>query len=172
MSRLYLLRHAKAVWADPGERDFDRRLKQSGHADSRNIGEQMAERGLIPDIVLCSTARRARETWDGVAALIGPMEERVTYLDGLYSSDAAGYLEIARSAPPAEIVMLVGHNPMMEDLTEALSATGDDDARAVLATGFPKSGLAVIAFDGPLSQAAPGRGRLEAFLTRKRRDDA
>lgn len=171
MSRLFLLRHAKAVWADPGGRDFDRRLKESGKTDSRSIGEQMAARNLIPDIVFCSTARRARETWAGVAAVIGPMEERVTYLDELYSSDATGYLEIARSAPPAESVMLVGHNPMMEDLAEVLSGDGDDAARAVLASGFPKSGLAIIAFDGPLSAAAPGKGHLEDFLTRKRQEE-
>lgn len=168
MSRLLLLRHAKAVWAEPGERDFDRRLKRSGVADSRSIGEQMTVHGLVPDIVLCSTARRARETWEGVAEIIGPMEGRVTYLDELYSSDATGYLEIARNAPAAESVMLVGHNPMMEDLAEILSGSGDLAARTVLASGFPKSGLAVIAFDRPISEAAPGMGRLEAFLTRVR----
>lgn len=168
MSRLLLLRHATAVWAEPGERDFDRRLKRSGEADSRSIGKQMTAHGLAPDIVLCSTARRARETWAGVAEIIGPMEDRVTYLDDLYTSDATGYLEIARKAPTAEKVMLVGHNPMMEDLAEILSGSGDAAARAVLASGFPKSGLAVIAFDGPISEAAPGTGRLEAFLTRAR----
>ena len=168
MSRLLLLRHAKAVWADPGERDFDRRLKRSGHEDSKSIGRQLKAKGLVPDRVLCSTARRARETWEGVAEIIGAMEDRVTYLDGLYSSDAAGYLEIAREAPPAETLMLVGHNPMMEDLAETLTGDGDAQARAILAAGFPKSGLAVISFDGPLADAAPGKGRLEAFLTRVR----
>jgi phosphohistidine phosphatase len=156
------------VWAEPGERDFDRRLKRSGGADSRSIGEQLAARGLVPDIVLCSTARRARETWAGVAEILGTMEDRVTYLDELYSSDATGYLEVARNAPAADNVMLVGHNPMMEDLAETLSGSGDPAARDVLASGFPKSGLAVIAFDGPISKAAPGTGRLEAFLTRAR----
>ncbi|MCC0043046.1 MAG: histidine phosphatase family protein [Brucellaceae bacterium] len=168
MSQLLLLRHAKAVWALPGESDFDRALKASGVADSRSIGEQIVANGLLPDIVLCSTARRARETWSGVAEIIGPLEDRVTFLDDLYSADASGYLEIARAAPAAERIMLVGHNPMMEDLAETLSASGEKAASAVLASGFPKSGLAVIAFDGPLSAAAPGKGRLEAFLTRKR----
>ncbi|GAB5506449.1 MAG: histidine phosphatase family protein [Rhizobiaceae bacterium] len=168
MSRLLLLRHAKAVWASPGERDFDRALKNSGEADSRSIGAQMAERNLIPDLILCSTARRARDTWAGVAQVIGPMEDRVTFLDTLYSTDAAGYLDVARGAPDAECIMLVGHNPMMEDLAETLSGDGATEAFEVLAAGFPKSGLTVIAFDGPLSEAAPGRGRLEAFITRKR----
>ena len=81
MSQLLLLRHAKAVWALPGESDFDRALKASGVADSRSIGEQIVANGLLPDIVLCSTARRARETWSGVAEIIGPLEDRVTYLD-------------------------------------------------------------------------------------------
>jgi phosphohistidine phosphatase len=168
MSRLLLLRHAKAVWAEPGERDFDRKLKSSGKADSRSIGEQIVARDLVPDLVLCSTARRARETWDGLAEVLGAVDDRVKYLDELYSADAAGYLDIARQAQPVESLMLVGHNPMMEDLADALAGNGEDDARAVLAAGFPKSGLAVISFDGPLSDAQPGKGRLEAFLTRKR----
>lgn len=168
MSRLLLLRHAKAVWASPGETDFDRALKASGVADSRSIGEQIVEAGLVPDVVLCSTARRARETWLGVADVLGRLEDRVTYLNELYSSDASGYLEIARAAPAAERIMLVGHNPMMEDLAETLSGEGEEAALSVLASGFPKSGLAVIAFDGPLSSATPGKGRLEAFLTRRR----
>ncbi|MBO6719590.1 MAG: histidine phosphatase family protein [Rhizobiaceae bacterium] len=168
MSRLLLLRHAKAAWAAPGERDFDRPLKKSGWTDSRDIGEQIAAMSLIPDIILCSTARRARETWAGVAEVIGSMDDRVTFLDQLYTEDAAGYLEVARNAPEASSVMLVGHNPMMEDLAEALSGSGKDAARSILAAGFPKSGLAVIAFDGPLSQAQPGKGRLELFLTKRR----
>lgn len=168
MSRLLLLRHAKAVWASPGETDFDRALKASGVADSRSIGEQIVEAGLVPDIVLCSTARRARETWLGVADVLGGLEDRVTYLNELYSSDASGYLEIARAAPAAERIMLVGHNPMMEDLAETLSGEGEEAALSVLASGFPKSGLAVIAFDGSLSSATPGKGRLEAFMTKRR----
>jgi phosphohistidine phosphatase len=172
MSRLLLLRHAKAAWARLGENDFDRPLKQSGMTDSRVMGERMAALSLIPDIVLCSTARRARETWLGVAEIIGPMEDQVSFTDALYSQDSAGYLEIARGAPEAECVMLVGHNPMMEDLAEALAGSGDDEARAVLASGFPKSGLAVISFSGPLSNAAPGKGRLELFLTRNGRGES
>lgn len=168
MSRLYLLRHAEAVTAAPFERDFDRRLKQAGRDDSRFMGEQMVNEQLVPDVVLCSTARRARETWEGVAEVVGDPKERVTYLDALYSSDAAGYLEIARQAPPADSVMLVGHNPMMEELADLVIGGGGDAALSILASGFPKSGLAVIAFAGPLSQAAPGEGRLERFLTRKR----
>ncbi len=96
------------------------------------------------------------------------MEDRVTYLDDLYSEDAAGYLAVAHRAAPAESVMLVGHNPMMEDLAETLSGDADEEARDVLAAGFPKSGLAIISFDGPLTAAAPGTGRLELFLTRSR----
>ena len=169
MSRLLLLRHAKAVWASPGETDFDRALKASGVTDSRSIGQQILDADLIPDIVLCSTARRARETWQGVADVLGNMEDRVTYLDELYSSDASGYLDIACAAPAAERVMLVGHNPMMEDLAETLSGEGEEAALSILASGFPKSGLAIIHFDGPLSSAKPGGGRLEAFLTKQRR---
>lgn len=168
MSRLFLLRHAKAAWAKPGEHDFDRPLTAAGIADSRSIGAQMKALGLVPERVLCSTALRARETWQGVSTGLGIAEDSASYLDDLYSTDAAGHLEIAQRAPASESVMLVGHNPMMEDLAEALAGSGDEAARAVLAAGFPKSGLAVIRFDGPLSSALPRKGHLEHFLIRIR----
>ena len=62
-------------------------------------------------------------------------------------------------------VLLIGHNPMMEDLAMALSGDGDADARNALVAGFPTSALAVIRFPGKLAETAPGKGYLEAFLT-------
>ena len=90
---------------------------------------------------------------------------RVIFSDSLYSTDAAGYVEFIRAAPDGDQVLVVGHNPMMEDLAMALSGDGDDRARSALVAGFPASALAVIRFAGGLSQTAPGKGYLEAFLT-------
>src|SRR3954452_9870575 len=89
MSRLYLLRHAKAGWAAPGMRDFDRPLDPTGCTDADSIGAGMRAREYIPDLVLCSTAKRARETLDWVARHIG--SPRAVFSDSLYSTDAAGY---------------------------------------------------------------------------------
>lgn len=163
MARLFLLRHAKAGWAEPGMRDFDRPLDRTGIEDAAATGVTMLEYDFRPELVICSTARRARETLDAVASNINL--GRALFTDGLYNTDAAGYLDIVREAPLAETLLVVGHNPMIEDVAFALSGDGDEAARSSLAGGFPTSGLAAIAFSGPLSEISPGKGYLEHFLT-------
>lgn len=166
MSRLYLLRHAKAGWAEPGVRDFDRPLTERGRQDAAAIGMAMRISGFVPDLVLCSTARRARETWECVAGTIGPLSAEPAFTDSLYSCDAAGYLSIIRKTSEAvPSLLVVGHNPMIEDVTIACAADGDETERAALASGFPTSALAVIQFSQPLTKAGPGKGLLTAFLT-------
>lgn len=162
MTRLYLLRHAKARWADPGGRDYDRALDLAGRADADMIAASMLLAGHRPDRILCSGARRARETWE-IAARHIPVAD-VHFTDGLYSSDAAGYLDIIRQTGGRGSVMVVGHNPMMEDLAMALSKDGDQHALSAVAGGFPTCGLAVLRFTTPLGDIAPEDGYLEDFL--------
>ena len=163
MNRLYLLRHARAQWAEPGARDYDRPLAPSGHDDAARLGAMMAAVGHRPDTVLCSGAKRARETWAAVAQHL--LVDDVRFIDDLYSSDAGGYLELARQSDAGQSLLLVGHNPMMEDLAMALSQSGDASAMAAVAHGFPTCGLAVLRFSTPLSQIRPDDGYLEAFIT-------
>ncbi|RUV69011.1 MAG: histidine phosphatase family protein [Mesorhizobium sp.] len=163
MSKLYLLRHAKAGWALPGMRDFDRPLDASGVADAETMGAAMRARSYIPDLTLCSNAKRARQTLEGLAGHTDTGQ--VLFLDTLYSEDAAGYLNLIRSNGGPSSLLVIGHNPMTEDLTIALSGDGDEAARGMLNYGFPTSGLAVVRFDGSLADAAQGTGYLEAFLT-------
>lgn len=162
MTRLYLLRHARAKWAEPGTRDYDRALDPAGKADAETVAASMLLAGYVPDRVLCSGARRARETWEAASRHL--IVTDVEYLDGLYSSDAGGYLEIIRQTGGAGSVLVVGHNPMMEDLAMALSRGGETDALGAVAGGFPTCGLAVIRFSTPLAQIAPEDGYLEEFL--------
>ncbi|MEO5323747.1 histidine phosphatase family protein [Mesorhizobium sp. CC13] len=163
MGNLYLLRHAKAGWAAPGVRDFDRPLDATGIADAAATGVAMRACGYVPELTLCSNARRARETLEGIASHADT--GRVIFTDELYVSDAAGYLDRIREHGRYETLLVIGHNPMMEDLAMAVSGTGDEAALHTLHTGFPTSGLAVIRFPGSLSEAQLGRGHLEAFLT-------
>ncbi|MBZ9967717.1 SixA phosphatase family protein [Mesorhizobium sp. BR1-1-2] len=163
MSRLYLLRHARAGWALPGMRDFDRPLDASGRADAEAMGIAMRSRAYVPDLTLCSTARRAKETLEGVAGRADT--GRVLFVDALYGEDAAAYLSLIRDNGGVGSMLLVGHNPMMEDLAMAVSGDGEESARAMLNYGFPTSGLAVVRFSGDLAAAAQGAGYLEAFLT-------
>jgi phosphohistidine phosphatase len=162
-SRLFLLRHAKAGWAAPGMRDFDRPLDASGVADAQAVGVAMRACGYVPDLTLCSNARRARETLEGIAGHADT--GRVVFSEALYSEDAAGYLSIIRSHGAAGSLLVIGHNPMMEDLAMAVSGSGDENARTTLNSGFPASGLAVIRFEDSLADAAPGQGYLEGYMT-------
>lgn len=163
MTRLYLLRHAKAGWALPGMRDFDRPLDASGTNEAATLGVAMRAGGHIPDMTLCSNAKRARETLEGIAAHtdIG----RTVFTDALYSEDAAGYLSIIRENGAGGSLLVIGHNPMVEDLAMAIAGDGDENARETLSHGFPTAGLAVVRFDSGLGNAALGAGHLEAFLT-------
>ena len=163
MNKLYLLRHAKAGWALPGVRDFDRPLNSTGVADAKATGIAMRANGYVPKLTLCSNARRARDTLEGLAAHADT--GRIIFTDDLYSADANGYLNKIRENGQYGSVLIIGHNPMLEDLAMAVSGYGEDSALYTLQTGFPTSGLAAVRFEGELSTAELGKGFLEAFLT-------
>lgn len=163
MARVYLLRHARAAWAEPGMRDFDRPLDEAGRADADAVGRAMSGAGHEPDRVICSGARRARETWELVAPHV-PGAGEVSMTDQLYITDATGYLNFIHEAAGHERLLIVGHNPMIEDLCFALARSAEPAAEEARAGGFPAAGLAVISFPGALDQAAPGLGHLESFL--------
>jgi len=162
MARLLLLRHARAAWAEPGMRDFDRPLDASGRVDADAMGAVIAISGCVPDIVVCSGARRARETWEAVGKHLHPTCQAI-FTDELYVTDATGYLNIIRQHADAQTLMLVGHNPMIEDVCFAVAQEGQQAAIEARAGGFPACGLAVIDMRGSLENAAPGIGYLEEF---------
>ena len=167
MSRLFLLRHARARWAAPDERDFDRPLSLEGTRQAAALGKTMHANGLIPDRIMCSSARRARQTWALVCAQIGDQEGesgKVTFTDELYSRDAAGYLELVRSGRDSATMLIIGHNPMIEELAMVLAGNGADDLQARLSSGFPAGAMALLDFDRPLAGIGPGMGYLAAFL--------
>jgi phosphohistidine phosphatase len=164
MSRLLLFRHAKARWAEPGARDFDRALEPSGRHDAAEIGKAMRRAGYLPALTICSTALRARETLEAAAGQWGAERPDIVFSDILYSGDAAGYLHVIREAAASAPALVIGHNPMIEDLAMALAGDGGAKARARLKAGFPTAGLAVLSFEDGLGKAAPGNGYLEAFL--------
>jgi phosphohistidine phosphatase len=147
-------------------RDFDRPLDATGKADAEAMGAAMRACGYAPDLVLCSSAKRARETLDGLLRHSAIDHRRVSHLDALYTEDAQGYLTIIHEyGQKTASMMIIGHNPMMEDLAMAISGDGEDQARGAMIGGFPTSGLAVIRFNDGIAEAAPGKGYLEAFFT-------
>ena len=165
MSLLFLLRHAKSDWAKPGMRDFDRPLKGRGWKNAETIGAAMRSAGYLPDRVICSKAARAMETWEAVSRTLEPGDCEVEITEALYGSDASGYLRTINGSSGSERLLVIGHNPMMEDVAFALAGEGDETALGKLEKGFPTAGMAVLEFSVPLSEVGPGKGALREFLT-------
>ena len=165
MRRLLLLRHAKSAWSEPGASDHERPLNRRGQEAAPRIGAYLARHGLIPDGVLCSTARRTRETWDLVAAA-APGAPAAAYLDRLYDAAPPALLDVFRhAAPGATSVLVVGHNPGLQEVATQLIAAGDLDDRERVREKLPTGGLVVIDF--PIAAWAKlhaRSGRLERFV--------
>jgi phosphohistidine phosphatase len=165
MRRLFLLRHAKSSWADAGASDHDRPLNRRGQEAAPRLGAYLNRHRLVPDCVLCSTARRARETWELVGAEI-PAAPPASYEERLYNAAARTILDVVRHAPPdASALLLVGHNPGMQDAATLLIAAGDLNDRERLREKLPTGGLVVIDFAiAHWSKLHPHAGRLERFV--------
>jgi phosphohistidine phosphatase len=172
---LALFRHAKSAWPDVA--DHERPLARRGQRDAPVMGGWLRDAGLVPDRVLCSTARRARETWQLAQAGLGAAPP-VTFEHGVYESDAAGLLALVRRVPAAVGTLLViGHNPTIEDLAlmlaagtpgEVSSAPGDapGDAGTLerMRVKFPTAAIAVLRFAGTWRDLAAGQARLTDFV--------
>ncbi|MEJ5079876.1 MULTISPECIES: SixA phosphatase family protein [unclassified Ochrobactrum] len=163
MSRLFLLRHAKAIWPKPAMKDFDRSLDEEGIASLDGLAKVMKSSGSLPDRIVLSASCRTRETAFG---LVERLEIDVeTIIDQtIYSGGAAEYLQAIKNNSGSEQLMLVGHNPSIEDLALALAGDGDTQSIARLEAGFPTAALATFKFDGPLSGIAQKQGFLESFV--------
>jgi phosphohistidine phosphatase len=163
---LLILRHAKASWDRPGLPDFDRPLTERGRSSIADVGVAMARAGYLPRRVLCSSALRTRETLAGLLPHFATDLE-VTLTRRLYEADAGDLLELIQglgSAPTP--LLLVGHNPGLEDLANLLVTDGDADARLAMAAKFPTCALAVIEL--PIETwagAGTSEGALVDFLT-------
>lgn len=171
MKTLLLLRHAKSSWTDPQLNDFDRPLARRGRIAASAVGRYLAEAGLVPDLIICSAAQRTRET---LALLLPslPGEMRVEVETGLYEADPQDILDrVQRIADGVERVLVVGHNPGMEQLADELTASGDESARSRMAEKFPTAALAVITFDAKRwADVRPGTGTLRRFVVQPRSD--
>ncbi|MEN0001823.1 MAG: histidine phosphatase family protein, partial [Pseudomonadota bacterium] len=164
MVKLMLLRHAKAEWAEPGQRDYDRVLSQDGIEECQSIAAQMSQLGIKPDTIICSLAVRAKQTLEHIEPAL-TYNPAIEFERDLYATDAPGYLEIASASKSGGDIMLIGHNPMMEDLAYGLSKDGDQAALDAMNMGFRTCGLAIVRFDDPIKDALSQSGLLEAYLT-------
>jgi phosphohistidine phosphatase len=157
---LVILRHAKAE-RPAGVADIDRRLTGRGHADAAAAGAWLAAHGYTPDLVLCSPAKRTRQTWHGVALALTARAPEVRYESGLYEDGVREALELLKGVPD-EIgtVLLVGHNPTVSLLSALFDRAADRDS-----DGLRTSGIAVHTRDGDWSDWRAGSAPVVASAT-------
>ncbi|TKT81380.1 histidine phosphatase family protein [Aquamicrobium sp. LC103] len=165
MKTLLLLRHAKSSWDDPALDDFDRPLARRGRAAAPLMGRLLAERAWVPDLALVSPALRTRQTWRLVAPeLAEPVD--AAFADGLYEASAEQILgEIRKQAAKIGTLLVLGHNPGLEELARRLCGPSSDrEALAWLTAKFPTAALARFEFDRGWSNLGFGVGKLTDFV--------
>lgn len=165
MKTLFLLRHAKSSWSNPGLKDFDRPLSGRGRKAAPKMGAFMAEKGLKPDLVLSSSSKRTRETFARFEEGFGEALP-VRFLDDLYHSSAGLMLNLAQNAPDdVEKLMLIGHNPGMQDAALSFLAYGPEADIERLDYKFPTAALAHFTFHAEVWPDVDfGEGKLERLV--------
>ncbi|MFE7116092.1 SixA phosphatase family protein [Streptomyces sp. NPDC057654] len=160
--RIVILRHAKADWPDVD--DHERPLAERGRKDAPIAGRRLADAGIVPDLALCSTAARTRETWK-LAVHELPQRPRTVYEDRLYEASLGELIAVLNETPDdVRDLLLVGHNPGMHALADALAGESEGDLLPRMnRSGFPTASIAVIAFDGSWKGVEHGVGRLVEF---------
>jgi len=157
---LFVLRHAKSDWASDAETDFDRPLNGRGKQDAPRMGRWMKERGLIPDYIISSPAKRAKGTVKAVIKALGMSKDDIHWQERIYEAGLPALIKLVHEFPPeARRVLLVGHNPGLEELVAYLVSPSQLPDPPV---GFLKTAtLAWIEIDRPWEKA----GRCCADLT-------
>ena len=126
--RLILTRHAKSSWDDPTIDDHERPLNQRGRAAALDVGQWLAQHDFVPDLVLCSTSARTRETWEIIATAL-PRSAEARYERALYLASPEQMLDVLHKVKDAATVMVLGHNPGTALLATALAANPPNHPR-------------------------------------------
>jgi phosphohistidine phosphatase len=164
VKRLWLLRHAKSSWDQPDLPDRLRPLAPRGIRAAKAMARHLRATAIGPDLVLCSPARRAVQTWKGVAPGVPP-DTAVEIDEAIYHAEGDELLARLREVPSAiGSVLLVGHNPGLQDLAVDLVGSGDVGLRERLLTKFPTGALATLKVPGEWHDLTWGAARLLAFV--------
>lgn len=155
MRELILLRHAHAEPATPGQPDLDRALSPDGVAEAEAAGRWLAEHRLVPDCVLCSPARRTRETLETVLGAIGYVEQRLE--PAIYEATPGTLIALADAHAQVGRLLIVGHNPGLEQLVALMHSGQSGDYR-----GMPPGAIAVLRLPADAA-IEPGIASLDAF---------
>ncbi|MFG2645464.1 SixA phosphatase family protein [Streptomyces sp. NPDC048370] len=157
--KIVLLRHAKADW--PQVSDHERPLAERGRTDAPVAGRKLADTGIAFDLALCSTAARTRETWK-LAVHELPHRPRTVYEERLYDASLGELIALINEVPDeVRSVVVIGHNPGMHALSDALAGSAEGDALARMNRGgFPTAAFSVLSFDGSWKSVEHGVGTL------------
>lgn len=155
---LLLVRHAKSSWKNPGAVDFERPLNQRGQRDAPRMALAIRSLGIHVDCLLCSSARRARQTATAFIDVLQLGSEQIRFDDQLYLATAPALLALLRTAPACETAMLIGHNPGLTELANLLAATP-------VADNVPTAGVVHLRTAGGSSDLAAQRATLVRYLT-------
>lgn len=159
-----MLRHAKSSWDDPDLPDRLRPLAPRGVRAAGSMARHLRAAAVAPDLVLCSPARRAVQTWEGVAPGVPP-DTAVEIDEAIYHADADELFARLRDVRSRiRSVLLVGHNPGLQDLAVDLVGSGDVGLRERLLTKFPTGALATIDVPGDWHDLTWGAASLPAFV--------
>ncbi|MEV6778490.1 SixA phosphatase family protein [Streptomyces syringium] len=160
--RIVLLRHAKAEWSDVD--DHERPLAERGRRDAPIAGRRLAGAGIVPDLALCSTSVRTRETWK-LAVHELPQRPRTVYEDRLYEASLGELIAVINETPDdVQDLLLVGHNPGTHALADALAGEAEADLLARMnRSGFPTAAFAVLTLSASWKSVEHGVGRLVDF---------
>lgn len=162
MKTIYLLRHAKSDWADPSIKDFDRPLSKRGLSNAPAMGKLLKSKGMIPALVISSTAERTKTTAQLVTSQLGIKAGKLLFEKELYLASAQEiFLLIKDTSPEYDSVMIVAHNPGITELLNRL--TGGNNYVA----NIPTCGVAQLQFEGEWNKLASGKCSLEKFLVPK-----
>ncbi len=141
MKRLTLMRHGDAHWKDPEVADFARPLNRRGGGEAEVMARRIAELSLVPDVIIASPARRARQTAEIMARELALPHRSIRYEEALYLAAAQEILKLVRGVGPlVPHLMVIGHNPGISELAHLLVPSGEMN-------GLATAGLCTITFD-------------------------
>lgn len=168
MKTVYLLRHAKSSWVDETLDDFERPLAKRGRHAAEAMAHYVAKKAITPQQILCSPAKRTQQTLECLQDVLGAAVP-TRFEKPIYMASAGTLLRrLRRVSDGLESVMLVGHNPGLEQLAGILAHGGDLSAHRLINSGFTAGALAVIEADVEhWADLRQGCGRLKAFIRPK-----
>lgn len=160
LRELMLLRHAKSDWKTPDMQDIDRPLSDKGKKNAIKLGKWLSDHNLMPDLILASPAIRAQQT---LKRICNECSASAIVIDRLYNADISLLQQVLSEAPFAERIMIIGHNPGLEQLFNLLNGQDSRDGIQL----FPTCSMAHFIMPNDWSHLNSGDGKLQQFITPK-----